>query len=782
MERIRDEEELAVTPLPKDYFDLIGGTSTGGIIAIMLGRLEMSVEAAIEAYKELGKKAFTPKRMFSAPASPKGYYSATKLEEAAEHVVRAQCHEETCTHSHGTHSCTHEDELFREKNSCKTAVLAITKANVDSRPTLFTTYGNSASLANCTIWQVVRATSAATTFFKSIKCGRDEIEFIDAGFGYNNPCEILLEEAKTVFPDATEVRVLSIGTGLGDVVEIKDSRISILNALKTRYRHITRNYLKDQEREILRCAKALSKLSILPVPETGAPGHARGDTINSVQFTELAAQVPTQLESGAMTERTCVIFDVPRNTNKNYVERQSLVRQLDDILHPTLPGSHDARAALIGLVGSGKTELATKFAQKHRDCYSQVFWISATDSAQVISGFVRISTLLRLDDTTGSDGLTSKATSSKQMVELAQRWLVSNGGWLLVIDNVDEESVLEQVTGSILTTGMRGTILITARNESLKVGWSTVEVSNMTQEEALALLNSITGATYSSTVADALLQDLGYFALAIDQAATFMSVTGYNIMDYHALFREERSCLLEKYPSTQYNVGGKQSVMTTWEISYQKIEQQHSEAAKLLLMFSLMSHEDIPDKILQSCLETETCFVDWQEYKILLGRDCGIPNSLRGALTQRLSHIEAIATLKKYSFVRTIPKASALQIHPLVHFWASQRLQRDPTLKSVLTYWLLLLIASALDGIPSRLDYYLKDLDYTGPESWQKIITVGAEISACSRIMREADHCLHQPPIPISSTASWLDPSYLDVYRTKLFHTLKSLSSESPLL
>jgi patatin-like phospholipase/acyl hydrolase len=28
-------------PLPYEYFDLIGGTGTGGLIAIMLGRLRM---------------------------------------------------------------------------------------------------------------------------------------------------------------------------------------------------------------------------------------------------------------------------------------------------------------------------------------------------------------------------------------------------------------------------------------------------------------------------------------------------------------------------------------------------------------------------------------------------------------------------------------------------------------------------------------------------------------------------------------------------------------------
>ena len=111
-------------------------------------------------------------------------------------------------------------------------VLAITKDNVDALPTFFRTYETSAALDSCTIWEVARATSAATTFFKPIRIGRDGIEFIDAGFGYNNPCEVLIEEGQRLFPSCDRMCILSIGTGLGDVVTIKDSRLSIINALK----------------------------------------------------------------------------------------------------------------------------------------------------------------------------------------------------------------------------------------------------------------------------------------------------------------------------------------------------------------------------------------------------------------------------------------------------------------------------------------------------------------------------------------------------------------------
>lgn len=41
MEDIASDQSLADTPKPCNYFDLIGGTSTGGLIAIMLGSLGM---------------------------------------------------------------------------------------------------------------------------------------------------------------------------------------------------------------------------------------------------------------------------------------------------------------------------------------------------------------------------------------------------------------------------------------------------------------------------------------------------------------------------------------------------------------------------------------------------------------------------------------------------------------------------------------------------------------------------------------------------------------------
>jgi calcium-independent phospholipase A2-gamma len=50
--------DLSAKLYPYQYFDLIGGTSTGGLIALMLGRLGMDIQSAIEKYQELGPTIF----------------------------------------------------------------------------------------------------------------------------------------------------------------------------------------------------------------------------------------------------------------------------------------------------------------------------------------------------------------------------------------------------------------------------------------------------------------------------------------------------------------------------------------------------------------------------------------------------------------------------------------------------------------------------------------------------------------------------------------------------
>ena len=61
MEKVRIRKGLAERPRPADYFELAGGTSTGGIIGIMLFRLRMTVDETIAQYDKIGAEVFSPK-------------------------------------------------------------------------------------------------------------------------------------------------------------------------------------------------------------------------------------------------------------------------------------------------------------------------------------------------------------------------------------------------------------------------------------------------------------------------------------------------------------------------------------------------------------------------------------------------------------------------------------------------------------------------------------------------------------------------------------------------
>jgi hypothetical protein len=102
MWRIKVDRDLDTIPLPCEYFDLIGGTSTGGfadnfklshsgthesllrrLIALMLGRLRLSVDDAIGHYSQFAKHVFSEKKW----KGQDGTFKATKLEEAIKTIV-----------------------------------------------------------------------------------------------------------------------------------------------------------------------------------------------------------------------------------------------------------------------------------------------------------------------------------------------------------------------------------------------------------------------------------------------------------------------------------------------------------------------------------------------------------------------------------------------------------------------------------------------------------------------------------------------------------------------
>ncbi|CAG8358973.1 unnamed protein product [Penicillium salamii] len=212
---------------PCEVFDLIGGTSTGGLIAIMLGRLEMDVDDCITAYSKLMAEVFD-ERLRSVPVNLRGdiqsRFSSIKLKDAIQKVI------ESCQVS--------KEELFDNgvARGCKTFVctadrctkhiIRLRSYRLSDEPDIPTT-----------IWEAALATSAATTFFDTAEIG--DWSFADGAFGANNPVEEVEGEASNIWcPETGELKPLvkcfiSIGTGHPGIKPFEDGIFKFLKETLT---------------------------------------------------------------------------------------------------------------------------------------------------------------------------------------------------------------------------------------------------------------------------------------------------------------------------------------------------------------------------------------------------------------------------------------------------------------------------------------------------------------------------------------------------------------------
>jgi hypothetical protein len=66
---------------------------------------------------------------------------------------------------------------------------------------------------SCLIWQAARATSAAPSYFNSIQIG--QMEYLDGGFGLNNPSQKVFYEVSQVHRNIHEANALTVSIGTG---------------------------------------------------------------------------------------------------------------------------------------------------------------------------------------------------------------------------------------------------------------------------------------------------------------------------------------------------------------------------------------------------------------------------------------------------------------------------------------------------------------------------------------------------------------------------------------
>ena len=217
--------------LPCHYFDYISGTSTGGLIAIMLGRLRMTIDDCIEEYEYLSA------RVFQKPSS-RLRRSLTNYNEEAKWRVLQEHFDMLRPMRPSPSEGSEQPILFKsDPYRCRTIACSIksTLINDFQTPFLFRSY-DQPSPPNLSIegferspskpdkfaiWQVARATSAAPSYFKPVRLNNDQ--YYDAAVDLNNPSWEVVKEVSLLTGgsfDAIDV-LLSVGGGNASVNKSK---------------------------------------------------------------------------------------------------------------------------------------------------------------------------------------------------------------------------------------------------------------------------------------------------------------------------------------------------------------------------------------------------------------------------------------------------------------------------------------------------------------------------------------------------------------------------------
>jgi len=251
-------------PKPCEHFDLIVGTGTGGLIALMLGRLRLDLETCKELYVRLTRMVFETDKTIAGIPYRSTLFKATKLEDAIKEAVREHTVDEregndgtsganplsaisrtSAAASVGPrrHSSNASVVSFSARSPAaqaarpvfssrggnpnarlydereyrtKTAVTAIYRGTPKGgEPAMLRSYDSRREPApefDCKIWEAGRATCAIGLAFKPIQIGQSV--FHDDGAGTFNPSVTALNEAVVNEWPGREVGVfVSIGTG-----------------------------------------------------------------------------------------------------------------------------------------------------------------------------------------------------------------------------------------------------------------------------------------------------------------------------------------------------------------------------------------------------------------------------------------------------------------------------------------------------------------------------------------------------------------------------------------
>lgn len=254
-----------------------------------------------------------------------------------------------------------------------------------------------------------------------------------------------------------------------------------------------------------------------------------------------------------------------------------------------------------------KSQIAIEYSYRvqERSPLAYIFWIYAGEGQRFEQSYAGLAQRLKLS------GADDPMIDSMWLVKL---WLADrdNGNWLMILDNVDDETVFSssptnedrEPLATYLPQTQHGLILVTSRNRQAALDLvgdvdSLVSVPEMCQTEAVSLLRCKLARDRPHEGALELVEALSRMPLAITQAASYINVTAprMSVPRYLNLFRKNQTKYLEEVaPDLRRDLtrSASNSAIGTWRISFDHIRNHNPTAGETLCFVSLLHWHRIP--------------------------------------------------------------------------------------------------------------------------------------------------------------------------------------------
>jgi tetratricopeptide (TPR) repeat protein len=201
-----------------------------------------------------------------------------------------------------------------------------------------------------------------------------------------------------------------------------------------------------------------------------------------------------------------------------------------------------------------------------------------------------------------------------------------NGKWLLVLDNVDDPDYLFRTpdvsdrSGSnkgalrnriaYLPPCEHGSTLITSRSRvdtaRLTDECDIITINPMEESTALALLERKLGHSSATEDMQKLAAALDHMPLALAQAGAYIKQRGsrYSVERYLARLekseKSQTSLLTSVSKELRRDEEAQDSIILTWQISFDHVRATRPSAADLLSLMSMYNHQGIPESLLKA--------------------------------------------------------------------------------------------------------------------------------------------------------------------------------------